>query len=76
MKKITNKTRVKVLANKIHTYLELNIWQFDRYSEVYKYMYDNFHMKITSKRLGIYYFNIGDKTKYSIFLLKHSDLLY
>lgn len=75
MKKITNKTRVKVSAIRLHKYLNLNFLDFDRYPKTFKYMYDNFDMKITSKRVGVYYFSINDKAKYSVFLLKHHDLL-
>lgn len=75
MKKITNKTRVRVSAIRLHNYLALTFWDINRYSIMSKYMYDNFDMKITSKRIGVYYFSVGDKAKYSVFLLKHYDLI-
>lgn len=73
--KITSKTRVKLSTTKLHHHLGLKFWDYDRKSIVYKYMYDNFKMRLTSKRIGVYYFNIGDKLKYSLFLLQHSDLI-
>jgi hypothetical protein len=75
MKKITNKTRVRVSAIKLYDYLELTYWNINRYSIMSKYMYDNFDMRVTSKRVGAYYFSVGDKAKYSVFLLKHHDLI-
>ena len=75
MKKINNKTRIRVSISKIFLELKINFWDFNRREEVMKYMYDNFDMKLTSKRIGLYYFSIGDKAKYSLFLLKHSDLI-
>jgi len=73
--KITSKTRVKLSTTKLHRYLGLQFWDFDRRDTVIKYMYDNFKMRLTSKRIGVYYFNIGDKLKYTLFLLQHSDLI-
>lgn len=75
MRKITNKTRVRISSNRLHDYLGLSYWNINRYSIIYKYMYDNFDMRVTSKRIGTYYFSIGDKAKYSLFLLKHQDLI-
>jgi hypothetical protein len=74
--KITNKTRVKVLRSKLNKYLNISFLDWDGHSKARKYMYDNFGLTFTSKRLGVYYFSIKDKSKYSLFLLKHSDLLY
>ena len=73
--KLTSKTRVKLSSTKIHKYLGLKFWDYDRKSIVFKYMYDNFKMRLTSKRIGVYYFSIIDKPKYSLFLLMHSDLI-
>jgi hypothetical protein len=75
MKKITNKTRVKVSSFKLFQYLDLEFWHINAYSSAFKYLYDNFDLRCTSKRVGVFYFSIGDKAKYSLFLLKHSDLL-
>lgn len=75
MKKITNKTRIKISSVRIHNYLNLNFWDWNHKHKVSKYMYDNFGMRLTSRRIGIYYFNINDKTKYSLFILKHGDLV-
>jgi len=75
MKKITPKTRVRISSSAIHNFLGLNFWDYNNKSEVIKYMYDNFNMKFTSKRIGLYYFSIGDNAKYSLFLLKHHDLI-
>ena len=75
MKKITNKTRIKISTIRIHKYLNLYFWSWDNKNVVYKYMYDNFGMRLTSRRIGVYYFNITDKTKYTLFVLKHDDLV-
>ena len=75
MKKITNKTRVKIYSGAIYKELGLKNWDFNKDPLIYKYMYNNFDMRFTSKRLGVYYFSIGDKAKYSLFLLKHHDLM-
>jgi len=75
MKKITPKTRVRISSSAIHNFLGLTFWDYNNKFEVTKYMYDNFNMKFTSKRIGLYYFSIGDKTRYSLFLLKHHDLI-
>ena len=72
MKKITNKTRVKIYSGAISKELGIRFWNT---CFIYKYMYNNFDMRFTSKRLGVYYFSIGDKAKYSLFLLKHHDLM-
>ena len=74
-KKITDKTRVKLNSTRLFKFLDLRFWASDRNAIIYKYMYDNFNMRCTSRRLGTYYFSIGDKAKYSLFLLKHNDLL-
>ena len=75
MKKITNKTRVKISYYKLFKYLELESWHSNSFSAAFKYMYDNFDLRCTSRRTGVIYFSIGDKAKYSLFLLKHSDLI-
>lgn len=75
MKKITNKTRVKISIIKLFKYLGLTYWLYDSYNLAIKYLYDNFNLKFTSRRIAVMYFSIEDKIKYSLFLLKHSDLI-
>jgi hypothetical protein len=75
MKKITSKTRVKINYHKLCNYLELSYWRPKHKHIAMAYLYDNFKLSCTSKRIYIYYFRIDDKAKYALFLLKHSDLI-
>jgi hypothetical protein len=71
MKKITSKTRIKV-KSALCRGLGYSPW--DRTKLKY-YMLENYEMAMTSKRMGVYYFQVYNPKKLSLFILKYSQYL-
>jgi hypothetical protein len=70
-KKITSKTRIKVRSALCR---ELGYSPWDRY-RLKDYMMENYEMGMTSKRMGVYYFQVYNPKKLSLFILKYSEHL-
>lgn len=71
MKKITNKTRIKV-SRKINNEFGLSYWNIN---ELKRIMISRFEMELTSKRMGIVYFKPYSEQKLMLFGIQHSEYI-
>jgi hypothetical protein len=70
MKKITDKTRIKV-SRKINKEFGLNYWNLH---ELKRKMYE-FEMELTSKKMGIVYFKPNCVKKLMLFGIQYSEYI-
>lgn len=71
MKKITNKTRIKV-SRKINNEFGLSYWNI---SELKRIMISRFEMELTSKRMGVVYFKPNSEQKLLLFGIQYSEYI-
>lgn len=71
MKKITNKTRIKV-SRKINNEFGLSYWNI---YELKNIMISRFEMEYTSKRMGVVYFRPHCEQKLLLFGIQYSEYI-
>lgn len=71
MIKITDRTRIKVAAS-LKTEFGLNWWMNSAFVARMSYDYD---MRMTSRRGGIFYFQVLDKQKFILFSLTYGNFI-